>query len=70
MTSRVDTTPQEVEPESYSLPADWLGFGHKGRTTMQRYTVLRPFHKSRQTGDNNRFLRRVDTALHDGVTII
>ena len=46
MTYRVDTTPHDVEPQPYSLTADWLGLGHKGSATMGGYRVLRPFQKS------------------------
>ena len=46
MTSRVDTTPRDVEPRPYSLTADWLGLGHKGNATMGGYRVLCPFQKS------------------------
>ena len=46
MTSRVDTTPHDVEPQPYSLTADWLGLGHTGNATIGGYRVLCPFQKS------------------------
>ena len=46
MTYRVDTTPHSVEPEPYSLTADWLGFGHKGSASMRGYRVLCSFQIS------------------------
>ena len=45
MTSRVDTTPDDVELQPYSITADWLGFGHKGNATMRGFRVLCPFQK-------------------------
>ena len=45
-TSRVDTTPHDVEPQPYSLTADWLVLGHKGNATMGGYRVLCLFQKS------------------------
>ena len=66
----MDTTPHDVEPRPHSLTADWLRLGYKGSATMGEYRVLCPFQKSRQTGNDNRFLPRVDTAPHDGATII
>ena len=39
MTYRVDTTPHDVEPQPYSLTADWLGLGHKGSATMSPVPV-------------------------------
>ena len=35
MTSRVDTTPHDVEPQPYSITADWLGLGYKGNAIME-----------------------------------
>ena len=64
MTSRVDTTPHDVEPQSNSLIADWLGLGHKGSATMGGYGVLCLFQKSCQTGDDSRLVPRVGTE-HD-----
>ena len=69
MTYSVDTTPHDVEPQPYSLTAGWLGLGHKGNATMEGYRVVFPFYKSRQTGDDSRFLPPVDTAPRDGATI-
>ena len=46
MTYRVDTTPHDVEPQPYSLTADWLRLGHKGSATMGEYRILCPFQKS------------------------
>ena len=46
MTYRVDTAPHDVEPQQYSLIADWLGLGHKSSATMGGYRGLRPFQKS------------------------
>ena len=70
MTSRVDTTPHDVEPQPYTLTADSLGLGNKGSATMGGYRVLCPFQKSCETGDDNRFLPRVDPAPYDGATMI
>ena len=70
MTSCVDTIPHDVEPQPYSITADWLRLGHKGNATMGGYRVMCPFQKSSQTGDDNRFLPRVDTAPHDDATIM
>ena len=47
MTYRVDTTPHDVEPQPYSIAADWLGLRHKGSATaVGGYRVLCPFQKS------------------------
>ena len=47
MTSRVDTTPHDVEPQPYSLTDDLLGLGHnKGNATMGGYEVPCLFQKS------------------------
>ena len=47
MTSRIDTTPHDVEPQLYSFTADWLGLGHNGNATMMGgYRVVCPFQKS------------------------
>ena len=35
MTSRIGTTPHDVEPQPYSLTAFWLGLGHKGSATWE-----------------------------------
>ena len=43
MTSRGDTTLHDVEPQPYSLTADWLELGHKGSATMGGNRVLCPF---------------------------
>ena len=40
MTSRVDTTPDDVELQPYSLTADWMGLGHKGNATMGGYSPV------------------------------
>ena len=40
MTSRVDTTPHDVELQPYSLTADWLGLGHKGNAIMGGYSPV------------------------------
>ena len=71
MTSRVDTTPCDVEPQPYSLTADWLGLGHKGNATIwEDIESCTRFRNPDKTGDDNRFLPRIDAAPHDGATII
>ena len=54
MTSRLDTTPNDVELQlhtltelqPYSLTAEWLGLGNMGNATMEGYRALCPFQKS------------------------
>ena len=46
MTSRVDTTQHDVEPQPYYLTAEWLELEHKGNATMGGYRVLCLFKKS------------------------
>ena len=46
MIYRVEPTPYDVEHQSYSLAANWLGLGHKGSATMGGYRFLYPFQNS------------------------
>ena len=57
MTSRVDTTPHDVELQPYSLIADWLGLGHKGNATMRGIESCARFRNPDKPGTISDFSR-------------